>query len=72
MPPTINTSNVWLDGGLDWWRKKKILKTHPKLEPIVELDMKNIPNLVECYKVRALVKCNQPQKSIKVASPNED
>jgi hypothetical protein len=34
--------------------------------------MGNIPNLVECYKVKALKKCSQPRKFIGVASPNED
>jgi hypothetical protein len=34
--------------------------------------MRNIPNSTKCYKVGALRKCNQPQKSIGVASLNED
>jgi len=50
----------------------QVLRTHPELEPIVELDMKNIPNSAKFYKVGALRKCNQPQKSIGVASLNED
>jgi hypothetical protein len=52
--------------------KDQVLRTHSELEPIVKLDMINIPNLVECYKVGALRKCNHAQKSIWVASLNEN
>jgi hypothetical protein len=38
--------------------ENQILRTHPKLESIIELDMKNILNLAECYKVKAPRKCN--------------
>jgi hypothetical protein len=58
--------------GLSDEKKDQVLKTHQKLEPIAKLDMGNIPNLVECYKVKAPKKCNHPQKSIGVTSLNEN